>query len=243
MRSIRTGNTVHTFICQTAQVLLALVASTLLSAGSALAVPIQAHYVDSTDCDTQGEQFPSHELGSAVSSFPVDELIEVSVQPGSIVCVGDNGLADDFLVTMTNKGSVAYTDLFFVADSGSSVGNFDGFIEDIAGPPGAFEQAFKIDGTVTLGANNSLISEDMGINEIFEPGETWQFLVTNFVTPASLPPAPVFGSAGAFAGTSAALTSNASIVGTPVPEPSTGLLVSLGLVALGLRRGRECLAS
>ncbi len=199
---------------------------------------VQAHYIDSTDCDSHGVRLPSHELGDDASSFPVDELIQVSVQSGSVICVPDNGAPDDFLVSITNMGSVAYVDLFFVVDAGSTVGNFDGFIEDLAGPPGAFEQAFKIDGTVTSGVNNSLISESMGLNEIFEPGETWQFLVTNFITPASLPPAPVFGSAGGFAATSAALTSNASIVASPVPAPSTGLLVSLGLAALGLRRSR-----
>ena len=218
MYSIHTGSTVHTPIWKVTRILLMFVAGTFFNAGTALAVPVQAHYIDSTNCDSHGEQFPSHELGDAVSSFPLAELIQVSVQSGPIVCVPDDGAPDDFLVTITNMGSVAYTDLFFVVDSGSTVGNFDGFIEDLMGPPGVFEQAFRIDGTVTLGLNDNLIFESMGINEIFEPGETWRFLVTNFITPASLLPAPVFGSARPFAATSTSLTRTASSGASPASK-------------------------
>jgi len=212
--------------------------TTLFGAGNAMAVPVQAHYVDDLNCDSHGEQFQSHELGSTVPDFPWDERIQVTSQAAPSICVPDDGFPNDFLITITNLGSVAYENLFFVVDSGGSVGNYDGYIEDLAGPPGAFEQAFRIDGTVTAGANNSLISESMGADEIFMPGETWQFLVTNFTAPASQPPSPIFGSAGTFAATSSSPLSSASIVATPVPEPATGLLVTLGLAALGLRRAR-----
>ena len=48
---------------------------------------------------------------------------------------------------------------------------------------------------------------------------------------------PVFDSAGVFAGSSAGFPpSTASILATQIPEPSTGLLLALGLSALALAR-------
>jgi hypothetical protein len=78
------------------------------------------------------------------------------------------------------------------------------------------------------------------VNEIFEPGESWRFLVTNVVFPANVPPTLTFDSVGGFAGGSLGFPpSTASIVGTPIPEPSTALLVGLGLAGLALRRRRD----
>jgi len=62
---------------------------------------------------------------------------------------------------MANLSPYSYTDLFFVADAGISVG------------------------TVTVtGINDNLLGESGLVNEIFESGETWRFIVTNVLFPA-----------------------------------------------------------
>ncbi|MFQ5699038.1 MAG: PEP-CTERM sorting domain-containing protein, partial [Myxococcota bacterium] len=186
----------------------------------ASAVPVNGQFKDDPAlCDNPGDQFLSHELGDAAAGFPIAEGLAVIVQPtNQVVCVGNDGLQNDWLVEIRNLSNLAYDNLYFVADALIPVGNTDGTVVDLsnaASPPG---DAFRIDGTVTLGVNNNLLSEDATADEIFAPGETWMFLVTNFGTSSP----PVFASVGVFAGTSAPVPgSNASILATVVPEPST----------------------
>jgi PEP-CTERM motif len=220
----------------------ALLAALLLTApDTARAVPVTGSYVDDSRCDAVPSQSLGHEIGET-TGFPLNERILVFVsQAYSYTCVGDDGAPNDFVVQMTNLSSFAYTDLFFVADDGILIGNADGTVEDVIGAPGIFADAFKIDGTVTVGANNPLMGESGTVNEIFEPGETWRFIVTNVVFPANIPPSLVFDSVGGFAGSSAGFpASTASILANQVvPEPSTALLVGLGFASLALARRRN----
>jgi hypothetical protein len=211
------------------------------------AVPVNGAYVDDARCDAIPNQTFSHEIGE--NSFPLNELIQVFVGPAPTTrCVGDDGVMNDFVVQIINLSPIAYVDLFFVADDGILIGNADGMAEDLINAPGIFADAFKIDGTVTItGINDTLMGESATVNEIFEPGESWRFIVTNVIFPASVPPTLIFDSVGGFAGGSLGYPpSTASIVGTPIPEPSTALLVGLGLTALarmrrsGARRGAAC---
>jgi len=77
------------------------------------------------------------------------------------------------LVTITNMGTVALPGLYYVAPGGSTPGtfsNFDGYVN------GAM--AMRID---NVGVNKPLVSESMTADGIFQPGETWQFIVQDYV--------------------------------------------------------------
>ena len=218
-----------------------LAAGLLASPDPAHAVPVNGSYVEDARCDVVPSQTLGHEIGET-AGFPIDERIAVFVsQAFTYECVGDDGAPNDFVVQMTNLSQYAYTDLFFVADDGILIGNADGVVEDVLGAPGVFADAFEIDGTVTLGVNNPLLNESGIVNEIFEPGETWRFVVTNVLFPANIPPQLVFDSVGGFAGSSSGFPlSTASILGNQVvPEPSTALLVGLGLASLAAARRRR----
>jgi hypothetical protein len=210
---------------------------------TARAVPVNGAYFEDPRCDVIPNQNIGHEIGDN-SVFPTDEGILVFSGPvSSYVCVGDDGAPNDFVVQMTNTSPYSYVDLFFVADQGINIGNADGNIADLIGAPGVIADAFKIDGTVTVtGINDALQQESGTVNEIFEPGETWRFLVTNVVFPANIPPILTFDSVGGFAGSSAGTPpSTASILGTqlPIPEPSSALLIGFGLVGLALQQRRS----
>lgn len=207
-------------------------------AASAQAVPVQGRYLDIAGaCDDPGPRFFQHEIGD-IPAFPLDEgIISTStpwlVDPAVVPCAPDDGVANDWLVTMTNVSPFPYADLFFVADLGYKVGNFDGEAEDLAFP--GFTDAFRIDGTVTPGVNNPLLFEGGVINEVFSPGETWEFVVVNFTGGP-----PVFDSAGAFSASSALTPpSNASILARQVPEPATLGLLIIGAAVIGARGRRS----
>jgi len=207
-----------------------------LAANMAHAVPVQGIFVDDPRCDFHPQTTLSHELGNVLSGFPIDEGLDVRIDPGKVVCVGDDGIANDFAVTITNVSPNSWVDLFFVADEGTLIGNADGSVSDLTAP--GFTDAFKID---NLGSNANLVAGDNG-NLIFEPGEAWTFMVANFIAPASTPPFPVLGSVGAFSVSSSGdPLSNASILANPVavPEPSTTVMTILGLLGLPLLTRRR----
>ncbi len=174
-----------------------------------------------------------HELGQ---NFPMDELITVSVAPTTQTsCTEepyDNPGIQNYLVSITNESSKYWGNLFYVADPGTSITNYDGRIGNTSDD---WELAFSID---HYGVNTPLVNESIFSNLIFEPGETWDFILQDF-SALGLPGA--LGSLGiAGNSTGPGSISTGSIIAlelNPVPIPSAIWLLGSGLIGIvGFRR-------
>jgi hypothetical protein len=209
------------------------------TAPTASAVPISGLYIEDARCDTLPNMNLSHELGDA-STFPANEAILVFVSPtNTTICVPNDGIANDWNVQITNVSGQAWQDLYFVANANNGVGNADGSVLDLSNAAIPPSDAFRIDGTVTPGATNSLVESGIA-DEIFSPGETWRFMVSNFQHPSGVSPVPAFLSPGLFAGTASVTTlDQASILANPVPEPATVAMLTVIGAGMVLRRRRR----
>lgn len=199
------------------------------------AVPVAGVFIEDSRGDVLTDQFLPQELGDE-EFFPASSGLHYhDHRYGFTVGVPDDGVANDWTVHIENETGQAWKSLFFVADLGVSIGNADGRVQDLLGAPGVLRDAFRID---ALGANANLLFESISTDGVFQPGEEWEFAVSNFNTGLnSLAPSLI--SPGVFAGSSpfgGIGGSNASILATPVPEPATAGLMGLLAGGLLLRR-------
>jgi|SRR5688500_15515946 len=195
------------------------------------AAPVSGRFADDARGDAVADQLLTRELGDAAVFPAADALVYHDHRYGFTVGVPNDGVANDWTVHLTNVSGQAWRDVYFVADHGVTIGNADGTVEDLAGAPGAMNDAFRID---SVGANANLLHESMAIDGIFELGEEWEFVVSNFGTGATSRP-PTLTTPGVFSGSSQPdpFTGNASLLAVPVPEPS-GAVVLMGLGAAAL---------
>ncbi len=203
-------------------------------AGFASANPVNGIYFDTPGCDTNGNRQAREELGTII--FPSDELISSSSSQTTLAsCATDNPGMPNYLVSITNLSGQEWVDLFYVADVGTGISNFDGEAASAAAP-GMFEEAFRID---SVGVNRPLVFESMTFDGVFEVGETWQFILQDFTSAFGGAPDD-FSSldfAGASTGIPGVTDSTGSIVQFLVPAPgSMSLLAMGGLLAVRRRR-------
>ncbi len=196
---------------------------------SVMAVPLDVYSLDGPQ-DPLMVDGPVHELGNQ-ATFPDDEWIDSAfiMWTEEIACFdgGDEPGLSNALVSITNRTNRAWSDLHYVADPETIITNFDGWI----GNPVLLdaEEAFKID---NLGINRPLVSESIAANLIFEPGETWEFIIQDYAN-ALGGPANAFDSVNIASLSSGWPPSTGSIV---TPEPATLALLALGSIALLRRR-------
>ncbi len=203
----------------------------------AMAVPVDV-YSDDGPQDPLWIEGPVHELGDW---FPPDELIESSWEFTDITACIDGPVYDDpaipnILVSMFNFTYTYWEDVHYVADPDTTISNYDGWIGNMG--MGDAQYAFRID---YVGVNTPLFFESMNPDNIFEPGERWDFIIQDFQHPqftlatnwtqGTPTPFDSIGIAGASAGWP---PSTGSIIA--VPEPMTMSLLVLGGIGALLRR-------
>lgn len=206
--------------------LLSVASSTLLTSTS-LATPVSVTHQDIPGCcDTLSVPINVDELGTNV--FPPNETILSSDQLSSYLSCptkANPGVVGT-QVSITNLTGRSFTDLWYVADPETTFTNIDGQVNN--------EHAFKID---SVGLNRPLIIESINPNGIFEVGEQWDFVIDGYFNTFGLP-ASQFQSVGLVGSLSGGDSkSSASIIAIPIiPEPSAGLLATIGFCLLYTRR-------
>jgi hypothetical protein len=200
--------------------------------GLMLAIALQAGAVSTavTAVDTAGDCDPLvvpttvDELGFA-PAFPVGERLGTfipTVQRKIACALTDNVPQQNAIVSIVNQQSVAYTDVWYVAEPETLLSNADGLINGML--------AFKID---RVGSNVTLDFESGAADGIFSPGERWTFIIQDYVNTLGLP-SNAFTEIGVPSSVVLGKTSSGSIIA--VPEPATAALIALGVVALASAR-------
>ena len=200
-------------------------------AGTAIAEPISGSYFDIATCYNHGPQIAVEEFGDP-SIFAPDEAIEhVATFTSATACpMTDDPLKPNALVQITNLTGRFLDNLYYVGDPETRFSNVDGHGVG-AGTPDIEGLAFRID---TLGMNRNLVFESITADGIFEPGETWQFIVQDYENAAGTAP-DLFFSVG-MAGDSAAIVNSSASIVRMVPAPASSVLGLMGLALLRRRR-------
>lgn len=214
--------------------------STALFAGALLAAaananPVDGRYFDGPDCDNHGDRIAVEELGTG-ALFPTDERIEaIATFTQQAACPDhDDPNLPNALVVMTNLTGRPWFDLFYVGDVQTTFTNVDGFAtSDEAPPPGSFlTLAFRID---AFGDNRPLVFESAAVNGIFDPGETWHFIIQDYANTLGLSPAAM-ASLDFAGGSFADMDSSGSIVQLVIPAPGAVALAAFSLITAARRR-------
>ncbi len=160
----------------------------LISGGipQALAVLTPVTSADLPTCDTLVVPPEVDELGIA-PPFPAGEVIAASdSDPFFAPCpsTDDPGIPNP-VVEIVNLNPFTFTEVWYVADSPeTTISNVDGSVTG----PGGIGNAFHID---SIGINTPLFFESLTADGIFEPGETWRFIIQDYFNIFGLPPSAI----------------------------------------------------
>ena len=215
---------------------------------SADAVPTTVTSYNQDTCDPLNVPEAVDELGRGGPAagpgypFPADETIRVAADVTHWTACKSTDDPDmlDALVSITNltDPKTSFSELWYVGNPNTYLSNVDGIVLEQGHEDLGSGLAFRID---QEGANHTLISESLGQMGIFEPGETWKFVIQDF---SGGPWADEISSIGVAGGSLAgggviAHMSSGSIIGIPIPEPASLALSSVGALMMTRRRQRR----
>ena len=148
----------------------------------------------------------------------------------------------DSLVEIVNLTSRTFSEVWYIADRDTSISNVDGFAEDFgvaaSGVP-VSNESFRIDNMLSdpNGIHHPLVFESIP-NGLFEPGETWQFVLQDYSNALGLPPDAFtsFGVGSASIDIAGTIGSSGSIIAVPEPQVLFWLAVALTGLLAGRRR-------
>lgn len=224
----------------------------LVTFGQAYAVPTEVVQKTSNGCDPLSIPQKVDEIGDALL-FPQDE----SLSSEAVSYAGPACLPTDFpnvpnpIVEMTNLTGRDLEEVWYIANPETRITNVDGFANDIAFPSSAAfpgQEAFRIDNKVSDpgGIHHPLIGEFGGLPDgIWQAGETWQFVLQDYINAAGIGPAAFtsIGVGDASFPMTGVIGSSGSIIAIPrIPEPSTCMLLLIGLGAVAASRQRAARA-
>ena len=236
-------------------VLTAFATSLAITAGSAQAVVVEVGFQNDPDCcDNLLVPKVVDELGRGVVNgppqagypFPADETIRVaSTFTDEIACEEkDNPDMINALVSITNITfpQQTFDQVWYVGNPNTYLSNVDGYVNQLGYEDLGAGLAFRID---TEGKNRPLVSESMNDDGIFEPGETWTFIIQDFSTGLGGPTADKIDSIGVAGGSllspggvASDYMSSGSIIAFPIPEPGVAMLFGSALVAFAAKGRR-----
>jgi len=160
--------------------LLLAVTSLLLLVNQAFAVPVDVAFIDTPECDPLF--IPDngvHEIGD-FSVFPAGEQLGSqdlgSTSQSPCLTSADDPSIPNMVVDIRNLSGIAWEEVWYVADSATTISNVDGEANQLPFSP--LQEAFRIDNDIKdpLGVNHPLIFESMTADGIWEIGVSWQFI-------------------------------------------------------------------
>jgi len=234
--------------------LMAFAASIAITADSAYAVIVKVGFENDPECcDDLFVPEVVDELGRGVVNgppqvgypFPADETIRVAATYTDEIACEEKDIPDmqnaRVYITNITFPEQSFSDVWYVGNPNTSLSNVDGYVVQKGYESLGAGRAFRIDNE---GKNTPLLSESMNPDGIFEPGETWEFIIQDFSTGIAGEWADGINSIGVAGGSLAAggvvsdYMSSGSIIALPIPEPSVAMLFGSALVAF-VGRGRR----